>query len=153
MHGGDRLCFSTLTAKHLHLYTNQRCITRSELQTEEAAPDHLLASFPARIRKRRLSAGGTMSGTDAAPKRKAEAASAAAADGSSNKRVAGASSGSLVHPKRVQPLKPGAPGSGPVIYWMSRDQRMADNWALLHAADVAMRSGAPVAVAFNLVRG
>ena len=57
----------------------------------------------------------------------------------------------LVHPKRVQVLKAGPPSSGPVIYWMSRDQRMADNWALIHAAEVAAKSGAPVAVAFNLV--
>lgn len=35
---------------------------------------------------------------------------------------------------------------------MSRDQRMADNWALLHACEVAKKNGQPVAVAFNLVR-
>jgi len=58
----------------------------------------------------------------------------------------------LVHPKRIQPLKAGSPGSGPVIYWMSRDQRMADNWALIHAAETAVKAGSPVAVAFNLVR-
>ena len=35
---------------------------------------------------------------------------------------------------------------------MSRDQRVRDNWALLHAAEVAAQRGVPVAVAFNLVR-
>lgn len=35
---------------------------------------------------------------------------------------------------------------------MSRDQRVRDNWALLHAAELAAQNGAPVAVAFNLVR-
>lgn len=35
---------------------------------------------------------------------------------------------------------------------MSRDQRMRDNWALLHALEVARANGAPAAVAFNLVR-
>jgi deoxyribodipyrimidine photo-lyase len=51
----------------------------------------------------------------------------------------------------VQTLKTGTSGkTGPVIYWMSRDQRMADNWALLHAAEEAKRMGTSVAVAFNL---
>ena len=35
---------------------------------------------------------------------------------------------------------------------MSRDQRVRDNWALLHAAEAAAKRGVPVAVAFNLVR-
>ena len=57
-----------------------------------------------------------------------------------------------VNPKRVRALKPGTPtGNGPVIYWMSRDQRVRDNWALLYACQQASRTGAPVAVAFNLV--
>lgn len=34
---------------------------------------------------------------------------------------------------------------------MSRDQRAKDNWALLHACELAAESGAGVAVAFNLV--
>lgn len=57
-----------------------------------------------------------------------------------------------VNPKRVRELKGGAiSGDGPVIYWMSRDQRVRDNWALLYACQQASKSGAPVAVAFNLV--
>jgi deoxyribodipyrimidine photolyase len=35
---------------------------------------------------------------------------------------------------------------------MSRDQRMRDNWALLHALEEAGKRSAPAAVAFNLVR-
>ena len=35
---------------------------------------------------------------------------------------------------------------------MSRDQRVKDNWALLHACEVAAKTGAPVAICFNLVR-
>lgn len=35
---------------------------------------------------------------------------------------------------------------------MSRDQRVQDNWALLHAAEIASKTNSPVAVAFNLVR-
>ncbi|PON57411.1 DNA photolyase class [Parasponia andersonii] len=39
---------------------------------------------------------------------------------------------------------------GPVVYWMFRDQRVRDNWALIHAVDQANRANVPVAVAFNL---
>ncbi|XP_022922402.1 deoxyribodipyrimidine photo-lyase isoform X2 [Cucurbita moschata] len=39
---------------------------------------------------------------------------------------------------------------GPVVYWMFRDQRVKDNWALMHAVDEANRAKVPVAVAFNL---
>ncbi|KAI3707081.1 hypothetical protein L6452_25289 [Arctium lappa] len=39
---------------------------------------------------------------------------------------------------------------GPVVYWMFRDQRLRDNWALIHAVDQANRLNVPVAVAFNL---
>ena len=35
---------------------------------------------------------------------------------------------------------------------MSRDQRVKDNWALLHACEQAAKTGAPVAICFNLVR-
>lgn len=40
---------------------------------------------------------------------------------------------------------------GPVIYWMSRDQRFFDNWALLHAQEEAKKRDAPLAVVFSLV--
>lgn len=57
-----------------------------------------------------------------------------------------------VHPKRVQALKKAAsPTAGPVIYWMSREQRVEDNWALLYAIEHAKKSDQPVAVVFNLV--
>ena len=39
-----------------------------------------------------------------------------------------------VNPRRVRMLfEPAATASsgGPVVYWMSRDQRVQDNWALL----------------------
>ncbi|KAG2681407.1 hypothetical protein I3843_11G142700 [Carya illinoinensis] len=39
---------------------------------------------------------------------------------------------------------------GPVVYWMFRDQRIRDNWALIHAVDQGNKANAPVAVAFNL---
>lgn len=36
------------------------------------------------------------------------------------------------------------------MYWMFRDQRLRDNWALIHAVDQANKANVPVAVAFNL---
>ncbi len=40
---------------------------------------------------------------------------------------------------------------GPVVYWMSRDQRVNDNWALLFAQEQAMRLKTPLIVIFCLV--
>ncbi|MBN1380162.1 MAG: hypothetical protein JXA41_00650 [Deltaproteobacteria bacterium] len=40
---------------------------------------------------------------------------------------------------RVQTLKEGTVEHGPVAYWMSRDQRVEDNWALLWAQDLALK--------------
>ncbi|KAF7828370.1 deoxyribodipyrimidine photo-lyase [Senna tora] len=39
---------------------------------------------------------------------------------------------------------------GPVVYWMFRDQRVRDNWALIHAVHQANKDSVPVAVVFNL---
>ncbi|OEL21299.1 Deoxyribodipyrimidine photo-lyase [Dichanthelium oligosanthes] len=58
-----------------------------------------------------------------------------------------------VHPSRVRVLHPGGGrATGPVVYWMLRDQRLADNWALVHAAGLAAASApaAPLAIAFAL---
>ena len=51
---------------------------------------------------------------------------------------------------RVLKERSGLSEDGPVVYWMFRDQRIRDNWALIHAVDEANRAGVPVAVAFNL---
>lgn len=40
---------------------------------------------------------------------------------------------------------------GPVLYWMSRDQRSKDNWALLYAQQEAIRLKQPLMVCFCLV--
>lgn len=38
----------------------------------------------------------------------------------------------LVDARRVRPLNKAAEKTGgPVLYWCSRDQRVADNWALI----------------------
>ncbi|HUV02037.1 MAG TPA: deoxyribodipyrimidine photo-lyase [Desulfobacteria bacterium] len=53
--------------------------------------------------------------------------------------------------KRARNLNEGVKNSGPVIYWMSRDQRVKDNWALLFSQEVALQQHAPVAVVFCVV--
>lgn len=56
------------------------------------------------------------------------------------------------HASRVQILKkPTSPISGGrVVYWMSRDQRLNDNWALLKAQELAIQSSSPLAIVFSL---
>ena len=41
-------------------------------------------------------------------------------------------------------------GNGPVIYWMSRDQRAYDNWALIQAQNIALQRNVPLFVVFVL---
>ena len=52
--------------------------------------------------------------------------------------------------RRTRLLKDGPSGSGPVLYWMSRDQRAADNWALLAAFHTAKALSRPLRVLFCL---
>ncbi len=52
---------------------------------------------------------------------------------------------------RIHTIKADISGDGPIVYWMSRDQRAADNWALLYAQQLAMERKAPLAVIFCLV--
>ena len=54
---------------------------------------------------------------------------------------------------RVHLLNDRPVAAGPVVYWMSRDQRTADNWALLYAQERAMDTKAPLIVAFFLAPG
>lgn len=54
--------------------------------------------------------------------------------------------------RRVRGLNDRAAAGGPVIYWMSRDQRATDNWALLYAQEKALERGVPLYVVFNLFR-
>jgi deoxyribodipyrimidine photo-lyase len=56
-----------------------------------------------------------------------------------------------MHPERVRLLKQGSPGKGPVVYWMSRDQRTRDNWALLYAQERALQAKSPLVAVFCLV--
>jgi deoxyribodipyrimidine photo-lyase len=53
--------------------------------------------------------------------------------------------------KRIRLLQNGAERSGPVIYWMSRDQRVYDNWAMIYSQNLAFYRKKPLIVVFNLV--
>lgn len=57
----------------------------------------------------------------------------------------------LVNPRRTRILAKGKWNGGPVVYWMSRDQRVNDNWALLFALEMAAKKGVPLTVTFCLV--
>ena len=54
-----------------------------------------------------------------------------------------------IDPRRVRVVRPGNEiPQAPVLYWMSRDQRADDNWALLYAWQTAKRLESPLVVAF-----
>ncbi len=53
--------------------------------------------------------------------------------------------------KRIRSLNDALEKKGPVLYWMSRDQRVSDNWALLYAQERALSTHRPLGVVFCLV--
>lgn len=55
-----------------------------------------------------------------------------------------------VNEKRIVFRREGEARSGPVVYWMSRDQRVADNWALLYAQQEALALKVPLVTVFCL---
>ena len=57
----------------------------------------------------------------------------------------------MIHPSRIYQLNDKDERTGPVIYWMSRDQRARDNWALLYAASRAAETGSALEVVFCLL--
>jgi deoxyribodipyrimidine photo-lyase len=56
-----------------------------------------------------------------------------------------------MHPSRMRVVKEGRESSGPVVYWMSRDQRAKDNWAFIFAQELALNRKRPLVVIFCLV--
>lgn len=56
-----------------------------------------------------------------------------------------------VQPERVRLLNDKEPGNGLVVYWMQRDQRVHENWALLYALQLANERNVGLVVVFNLV--
>jgi deoxyribodipyrimidine photo-lyase len=57
----------------------------------------------------------------------------------------------MINEKRIRLLQSGNEANGPVIYWMSRDQRVSDNWALLFAQQLAIENKRDLAVVFCVV--
>jgi deoxyribodipyrimidine photo-lyase len=57
----------------------------------------------------------------------------------------------MINEKRIRLLQKGNESNGPVVYWMSRDQRVHDNWALIFSQQLALEKNRPLAVVFNLV--
>lgn len=57
----------------------------------------------------------------------------------------------MVNENRIQILQKGKETNGPVVYWMSRDQRANDNWALLFAQQTALERKKDLVVVFSLV--
>ena len=57
----------------------------------------------------------------------------------------------MINEKRIRLLQKGDETNGPIVYWMSRDQRVHDNWALLFAQKLALEKKRSLAVVFNLV--
>jgi deoxyribodipyrimidine photo-lyase len=56
-----------------------------------------------------------------------------------------------INEQRLRILSAGHETQGPVLYWMSRDQRVIDNWALIHAQTCAIKKKVPLIVCFCLV--
>ena len=56
----------------------------------------------------------------------------------------------VIDPRRSRPLNDRPVGPGPIVYWMSRDQRVAGNWALLRAQALALETKSPLTVVFTL---
>ena len=53
--------------------------------------------------------------------------------------------------QRVRKLKEARKKKGPILYWISRDQRVKDNWALIFAQTLAIKEKEPLFVLFCLI--
>ncbi len=58
----------------------------------------------------------------------------------------------MIDQKRTRKLNNKPYGDGPVVYWMSRDQRVEDNWALIYAQTIALERKKPLIVVFCLAK-
>ncbi len=55
-----------------------------------------------------------------------------------------------INQDKVYQLKKGIEDKGPIVYWMSRDQRVHDNYTLLFAQNLAFQKNKSLAVIFNI---
>jgi deoxyribodipyrimidine photo-lyase len=53
--------------------------------------------------------------------------------------------------KRVRIFRKAIERKGPIVYWMSRDQRVHDNWVLVFAQEMALERKVPLIVVFCLL--
>ena len=56
----------------------------------------------------------------------------------------------MIDERRILKLNAYEYAEGDVIYWMSRDQRAQDNWALLYAQELAIKGNGRLSVVFCL---
>jgi deoxyribodipyrimidine photo-lyase len=57
----------------------------------------------------------------------------------------------MMKPERIRRVNEQEIGNGPIVYWMNREIRAADNWALLYAQQLAVEQKQPLVVVYNLV--
>jgi deoxyribodipyrimidine photo-lyase len=57
----------------------------------------------------------------------------------------------MINPKRVKKINKFNDSKGPVIYWMSREQRVLDNWSLLFAQEKSIIMDVPLVVCFCVI--
>lgn len=57
----------------------------------------------------------------------------------------------MVKKGRIRTLKKADKKKGTIVYWMSRDQRVMDNWALIYAQEMAKKQESPLIAVFCLV--
>ena len=58
----------------------------------------------------------------------------------------------MINEQRIRLLQKGNESNGPIVYWMSRDQRVHDNWALLFAQKLALEYNRHIVVVLILYR-
>ncbi|XP_026577470.1 deoxyribodipyrimidine photo-lyase-like isoform X1 [Pseudonaja textilis] len=104
-------------------------------------PDHAgTKAFPARKKSKSLDDARTQSLAETVKEGRLNAGASVADFPYNKKRVR------LISP--APDLKEGARG---ILYWMSRDQRVQDNWAFLYAQRLALKQRLPLHVCFCLV--
>ena len=56
-----------------------------------------------------------------------------------------------IHPDRIKTLRSGSFSGKGVLYWMQRDKRVEDNWALIASQYIALKHKVPLYVCFQYV--
>ena len=56
----------------------------------------------------------------------------------------------ILTPGRTRHLRKGVFQGKSVLYWMLRDKRVNDNWALIEAQKIALENNVPLKVCFNI---